>query len=200
MGKLFEKGCSLTTKGDVMCMHLGKNPLLDFQTEYGVFVADLTPSTPIMAPKRLNEIVMTTVQDTGPTTDVHKGSLHHFHRRLGHIAYDTVEHMVNDPDYGIELIDHVRAKCITTNHPKRPSWKQIFGHVHRLQVNLRACICGTAEKCCSQDVRAFLAWSENEFNCRIHVLRTDGGGEYEVVGLFCKQIGVRRQVTEKGTP
>ena len=45
-----------------------------------------------------------------------------------------------------------------------------------------------------------LAWFENESNCRIHVLRTDGAGEYKVVSLFCKQTGVRRQVTEAGTP
>ena len=45
----------------------------------------------------------------------------------------------------------------------------------------------------------FLAWFENKFNCCIHGLRTDGGGEYKVVSLFCKQTGVRRQVTEAGT-
>ncbi|KAJ0391837.1 hypothetical protein P43SY_010649 [Pythium insidiosum] len=46
----------------------------------------------------------------------------------------------------------------------------------------------------------FLAWFENEFNCRIHVLRTDGGGEFEVVDPFCKTVVVRRKVTEAGTP
>uniref|UniRef100_A0AAV1TSZ0 GAG-pre-integrase domain-containing protein n=1 Tax=Peronospora matthiolae TaxID=2874970 RepID=A0AAV1TSZ0_9STRA len=125
MGKLFENGCSLDTEGDLMCMQLSKDPLFNLRTEYGVFVAELTPSLSKMTPKRLNEIVMTAVQDTGPKLDVQKGSLHHFYLRLGHIAYDTVERMAKDPDYGIELTDHVRVNCITcaeakSTRPRQP--------------------------------------------------------------------------------
>ena len=100
VGKLFEKGCSLVTEGDVMCMQLGDKSLFELRTEHDVSVTDFTPSTSIMTPTRLNEIVMTAVKGTGPTTDVQEGSLHHFHLRLGHIAYDTVDRMVKDPDYG----------------------------------------------------------------------------------------------------
>lgn len=48
----------------------------------------------------------------------------------------------------------------------------------------------------------FVAWFEAEFNCRIRVLRTDGGGEYDTqsVDLFCKSSGIRHQKTEAGTP
>ena len=42
----------------------------------------------------------------------------------------------------------------------------------------------------------FLVFFEKRFNCRIHVLRTDGGGEYQNVDLFCKRTGVARQVSE----
>ena len=42
----------------------------------------------------------------------------------------------------------------------------------------------------------FLAFFERRFNCRIHVLRTDGGGEYANVDLFCKSTGVARQISE----
>lgn len=35
-------------------------------------------------------------------------------------------------------------------------------------------------------------------SCRIHVLRTDGGGEYRSVDLFCKENGVARQIVEAG--
>uniref|UniRef100_A0AAV1T842 Polyprotein n=1 Tax=Peronospora matthiolae TaxID=2874970 RepID=A0AAV1T842_9STRA len=42
----------------------------------------------------------------------------------------------------------------------------------------------------------FLAWFEKRFDCRIHVLRTDGGGEYMNVDLFCKSEGVERQKSE----
>lgn len=53
----------------------------------------------------------------------------------------------------------------------------------------------------SKDVAAlkfkhFLASFEREFNCRIHVLRTDGGGEYKTLDMFCKATGVSRQVSE----
>ncbi|CAI5734969.1 unnamed protein product [Hyaloperonospora brassicae] len=42
----------------------------------------------------------------------------------------------------------------------------------------------------------FLAWFEKRFECRIHVLRTHGGGEYMNVDLFCKTAGVERQKSE----
>lgn len=43
---------------------------------------------------------------------------------------------------------------------------------------------------------AFLVFFEKRFNRRIHVLRTDGGGEYANVDLFCKKTGVTRQASE----
>ena len=42
----------------------------------------------------------------------------------------------------------------------------------------------------------FLVFFESHFNCRIHVLRTDGGGGYANVDLFCKSTGVSRQISE----
>ena len=42
----------------------------------------------------------------------------------------------------------------------------------------------------------FLAFFERRFNCRVHVLRTDGGGEYANVDILCKSTGVSRQVSE----
>ncbi|POM61282.1 Rve domain containing hypothetical protein [Phytophthora palmivora] len=44
----------------------------------------------------------------------------------------------------------------------------------------------------------FLVYFEKRFNCRIHVLRTDGGKEYVNVDPFCKSTGVRRQISEAG--
>ena len=43
----------------------------------------------------------------------------------------------------------------------------------------------------------FLVVFERKFNCRIHVLRTDGGGEYKPLDVFCKEVGVSRQVSER---
>ncbi|GMF57079.1 unnamed protein product [Phytophthora fragariaefolia] len=44
--------------------------------------------------------------------------------------------------------------------------------------------------------RDFLVFFEKRFSCKEHVLRTDGGGEYRTVELFCQQNGVARQVSE----
>lgn len=43
----------------------------------------------------------------------------------------------------------------------------------------------------------FLVYFEKRFNCRIHVLRTDGGKEYTNVDPFCKATGVHRQISER---
>ena len=42
----------------------------------------------------------------------------------------------------------------------------------------------------------FLIFFEKRFNCRVHVLRTDGGEEYKNVDLLCNSTGVARQVSE----
>ena len=42
----------------------------------------------------------------------------------------------------------------------------------------------------------FMAWFERSFNCKIHVLRTDGGKEFQGVDLLCERIGIRRQKAE----
>ena len=40
-------------------------------------------------------------------------------------------------------------------------------------------------------------FSKQRFGCKILVLRTDGGGEYQNVDLFCKTTGVARQISER---
>lgn len=42
----------------------------------------------------------------------------------------------------------------------------------------------------------FLLYFEKRFNCRVHVLRIDGGKEYVNVEPFCSSGGVRRQISE----
>ena len=42
----------------------------------------------------------------------------------------------------------------------------------------------------------FLVFFEKMFDCRVHILRTDGGREYHNIYLFCKKTGVARQVSE----
>ena len=45
-------------------------------------------------------------------------------------------------------------------------------------------------------LKLFMKNFEREFNCKIHVLRTDGGGEYKTLDIFCSLEGISRQVSE----
>lgn len=47
-----------------------------------------------------------------------------------------------------------------------------------------------------QNFEHFLLYFGKRFNCRFHVLRTDGGKEYVNVDPFCKSASVKRQVSE----
>ena len=42
----------------------------------------------------------------------------------------------------------------------------------------------------------FMAWFERKFDCKLHVLRTDGGQEFRAVDLLCERVGIERQTAE----
>ena len=42
----------------------------------------------------------------------------------------------------------------------------------------------------------YMPFFMQKFKCRIHVLRTDGEGEYHALYLFCYETGIARQVSE----
>ena len=48
----------------------------------------------------------------------------------------------------------------------------------------------------AQQFKHCLTYFEKRYGCSIHILRTDSGGEYENVDLFCKEHGVARQRSE----
>ena len=48
----------------------------------------------------------------------------------------------------------------------------------------------------AQKFKHYMAFFERQFNCRIHVSRTDGGGEYKTLDLFCKDAVIARQVSK----
>ena len=52
------------------------------------------------------------------------------------------------------------------------------------------------KKAVAKQFEAFLVHFEKLFGFKVHVLRTDSGGEYANVDLFCKHTGVARQVSE----
>jgi hypothetical protein len=41
---------------------------------------------------------------------------------------------------------------------------------------------------------------ERQFDCRVCVLRTDGGGEYVNIDLLCERTGIARQRIEADNP
>ncbi len=46
----------------------------------------------------------------------------------------------------------------------------------------------------------FVGHFERRFDCRVQILRTDGGGEYANIDLFCERNGIARQGTEADNP
>ena len=49
----------------------------------------------------------------------------------------------------------------------------------------------------AMNFKHFLSNFERRFNCRIHVLRTDGKDEYKPLDVFCKDTGITRQISER---
>uniref|UniRef100_A0AAV1TVR6 Integrase catalytic domain-containing protein n=1 Tax=Peronospora matthiolae TaxID=2874970 RepID=A0AAV1TVR6_9STRA len=47
----------------------------------------------------------------------------------------------------------------------------------------------------AKQFEAFLVHFEKLFGFKVHLLRTDGGGEYANADLFCNRTGVARQVS-----
>ena len=60
--------------------------------------------------------------DTSPV--MHRGSLLHFHQRLGYLAFDAIEKIAKDTSSGIELTDHKHMTCITCAQSKQTKNKQ----------------------------------------------------------------------------
>ncbi|OWZ23802.1 Rve-domain-containing hypothetical protein [Phytophthora megakarya] len=71
------------------------------------------------------ELVMAAlaVSTASPPLDAHHGSLHHFHERLGHLAYDTIEFQAVKS----LLTNHERPVCVTCAQGKQTRNKQ-FQH------------------------------------------------------------------------
>ena len=45
--------------------------------------------------------------------DAQSGTLLHFHQRMGHLAYDSIERMAKDPASGIVITDRRRLTCLS---------------------------------------------------------------------------------------
>ncbi|KAG3143998.1 hypothetical protein PC128_g24483 [Phytophthora cactorum] len=55
----------------------------------------------------------------GVDSSKEKGSLVEFHKRLGHLSYEAVERLAQDPSSGIEITDHRRKNGLTCAQGKQ---------------------------------------------------------------------------------
>ena len=158
-------------------------------------------------------------------SDVQCGTLMHFHRRLGHLCFDTIIQMSKDPASCIKLTDTRRVNCLACAQGKQTKQAQskvdtgmnspidVIGGVicsdlkgpmtprdrlgNRYLVNFidhRSNYChvflAKTKDAAALKFKYFLVQFEREFNYKIHVLRTDGGGEYKTLDVFCKATDV----------
>ena len=119
-----------------------------------------------------------------PARDVQVGSLIHFHQRLGHISYDTIERIGG-------------VICSDLKGPLMP--KDLLGNRHLVNfVDHKSNYCRVfltkSKDQAAKKFKHFLAFFERRLD--ILVLRTDGRGEYRNFDLFCQANGVARQISE----
>jgi hypothetical protein len=58
------------------------------------------------------------------SSEVQKGTLVDFHKRLGHLSYDSVERLAKEPSSGIQLTNHKRVNCLTCAEGKQTKNRQ----------------------------------------------------------------------------
>ncbi|OWZ17990.1 hypothetical protein PHMEG_0007990, partial [Phytophthora megakarya] len=140
------------------------------------------------------------------SSNVQEGTLVEFHRRLGHLNYNAVERLARDTSSGIRLTDHKRANCLICAQGKQAKNKQSgkdtgdHSPIHRMGGVIWSDLKGPMTPRDRLNNRYmfehFLTFFEKRFDCRSHVVRTDSGGEYQNVDLFCKKTDVTRQRSE----
>ncbi|KAG3093768.1 hypothetical protein PI124_g10495 [Phytophthora idaei] len=79
--------------------------------------------------ERVSDVIMAALDRVVSAADgvdisVEKGSLVGFHKRLGHLSYDAVERLAQDPSSGIEITEHHRVNCLTCAQGKQSKYIQ----------------------------------------------------------------------------
>lgn len=193
--------------------------MFDVQLHNNVLMVQVNSDPTIGAPKDLLMAILSEEVAEDHGIDAQEGTLMHFHSRLGHLAFDTIERMVKDPASGIKLTDKRRTNCLTCAEGKQTKNNQskkdtgdhspiyrVGGVIcsdlkglmtpkdrlgNRYMVNFvdhksnycRVFLAKTKDEAANK-FKHFLVFFEKRFDCRVHVLRTDGGGEYKNVDLF----------------
>ncbi|KAE9245147.1 hypothetical protein PF002_g7399 [Phytophthora fragariae] len=156
-------------------------------------------------------VVNAAIKEAGSTLGdaVMETTLQALHKRLGHIAYDTVERMApsknnqSKKDTGkhapIDKIGGVIGSDIKgLMTPRDRRGNRYFINFIDYPTNYVRVFLAKNKMEAAKQFEHFLAYFEKWFNCRDHVLRTDGGKGYANVDLFCKAAGERRQVSKAG--
>ena len=78
------------------------------------------------------------------------------------------------------------------NDTKRPSWEPLYGESYRPPYKLLQISVAETKDAAAQKYEQFMAFFAWQFDCR----RTDRGGEYQTLDLFCKENGIARQISE----
>jgi len=120
-GLLEKKGFRMEYRGPhrVIAVTSGKGPaVLDVHRRNNVLVVHTTNQE---SGRSAGDVLMAALAEAqeGVGPDVQVGTLMQFHRRLGHLNYDTIVKIAKDPASGIALTDHKRDNCLTCAQGKQ---------------------------------------------------------------------------------
>ncbi|KAE9162302.1 hypothetical protein PF004_g30532 [Phytophthora fragariae] len=122
-GKMDRKGYVLAERGGrrVLAAKDGGRVAFDEDLQRTVLVVHASVVKIRAAP---SQVIMAVLDNEASepaekSNNVQRGTLEHFHKRLGHLNYDFVEKLARDPSSGIELTDHRRVNCLTCAQGKQ---------------------------------------------------------------------------------
>uniref|UniRef100_A0AAV1TCU0 GAG-pre-integrase domain-containing protein n=1 Tax=Peronospora matthiolae TaxID=2874970 RepID=A0AAV1TCU0_9STRA len=121
-GLLEAKGCVLEYRGEgrVLSSGIGGTPIMDVEYHNNVLVVAVTKRSDLNS-KLPRETTMTVINPPEHefVSNVQCGTLMDFHRRLGHLCFDTIVKMAKDPNSGVPLTDLKRQKCLACAKEKQ---------------------------------------------------------------------------------
>nr|CCA19525.1 GK15001 putative [Albugo laibachii Nc14] len=139
--------------------------------------------------RAIGEIVMSAVATVGSGSAVQVGKT----IRSSQPKHDTGESAPTDRVGGVICSD---LKGPITPRDRRGN-RYLVNFVDHKTNYCRVFLSKTKDQA-AQKFEHFLVYFEKRYNCCVHVLRTDDGGEYKNIDLFCRDTGVARQITEAG--
>ncbi|CAI5727351.1 unnamed protein product [Peronospora destructor] len=114
-GKLEAKGCVLEYRRGrrVLTSGVGGAPVMDVDCNNNVLVVEVMgPNNKVSSSPREAMMAVLNSHEYESDSDVQSGTLMHFHRRLGHLCFDTIIKMAKDPTSAIRLTDTKRMHCL----------------------------------------------------------------------------------------